>query len=510
MVEKVTEIYQKLKDIVSKKFISNNPIVRHAYSRNVDPVLHGVPEIVIRPKDAKEISEVIKIANDNNVTVIPRGGGDCEFGGSKPVGNEGIVLDMKRMNNIIELDEDNLIVTAEAGISWGKLNEYLCHYGLYTGCMGPGSGMTASIGGGISHHSVGGGGCAKYGACTNQLVGLQVVLPTGEIIETGSRSNKYAERHFNRFGGGPDLMGLFCGDNGILGVKTQVSLQVFPRPPYAEYKTYNLPRKGRQVSSQIFTDIRKKGIDVYDAMYIYDIIIRVGCENGMFPLWEDMKRKRGVMFYTIEANSEAELDEKVKQLDSIFLEHKCEPFGHEIEDGNIAKWHYVEQGHWQFYHNLWGMMPGLEPLTAECFTPIMTYPKVLDDIDQWDMEHNDDMKVFVDVTGQRPISGSGPILLIDGCNVELTCGFTSFGSYYDGELHEEFDEANLRLWKSFLERVAKWGVQWYMMGEFASRFMVDFDVYVPEYYNLMKDVKDKLDPKHILSRGKFNFRGEDK
>jgi len=138
---------------------------------------------------------------------------------------------MKRMNKIINLDQDNLIVTVEAGISWGKLNEYLCHFGLYTGCMGPGSGMTAAVGGSISHHSVGGGGCAKYGACTNQLVSLEVVLPTGDIIETGSQANKYSKSPFNRFGNGPDLAGLFCGDNGIFGVKTQVSLQIFPRPP---------------------------------------------------------------------------------------------------------------------------------------------------------------------------------------------------------------------------------------------------------------------------------------
>jgi glycolate oxidase len=504
----MTEIYQKLENIVSKKFISNSIIVRHAYSRNVDPVLQGVPDIVIRPKDAQEISEILKIANEENIPVTPRGGGDCEFGGSKPIGDGGIVLDMKRMNNVINLDQDNLIVTVESGISWGKLNEYLCHFGLYTGCMGPGSGMTASVGGGISHHSVGGGGCAKYGACTNQLVGLQVVLPTGDIIETGSRSNKYTQYPFNRFGNGPDLAGLFCGDNGILGVKTQVSLQVFPRPPFAAYKTFVLPRKEREVSSQIMTEVRHKGIDVYDLMYMMDLIIRIGCEQGLFPMWEKLKKKRGIIFYVIEANSETELNEKVKQLDKIFLNSQCEELGPEISDGNIAKWHYTEQGHWQFYHNLWGMYPALEPLTAECFTPINTYPKILAEIEQWDMNHNADMQKFLQVTGQRPISGSGPIFIVDQCNVELTCGFTSFPSYYNGEIHEEFDELNLRLWKSFLELVTKAGVQWYMMGEYASRMMADIGAYLPAYYKTLESIKRTLDPKFILSRGKYNLWGD--
>ncbi|MFW9867348.1 MAG: FAD-binding oxidoreductase, partial [Candidatus Thorarchaeota archaeon] len=482
----MSNVYQKLEKIVSHKFISNDLIIRHAYSRNVDPILQGVPDIVIRPKDAIEISEILKIANEENIPVTPRGGGDCEFGGSKPIGDGGILLDMKRMNSIINLDQDNLIVTVEAGISWGKLNEYLCHFGLYTGCMGPGSGMTASIGGGISHHSVGGGGCAKYGACTNQLVSLEVVLPTGEIIETGSQANKFSKFPFNRFGNGPDLAGLFCGDNGILGVKTKVSLQIFPKPPFAGYKTFILPRKEMDAATQIFTEIRQKGIDVYDAMHIPNLIVTLGCQSGMFPLWKNLKRKRGVFFYTIEANSEPELNEKVKQLEEIILSKKCEELGSEISDGNYAKWHYAEQGHWQLYHNLWGYSPALEPLTAECFTSIKNYPKILSDIEQWDMENNEDMEKILNVTGQRPISGSGPILLIDGNNVELTCGLASFGNYFDGEIHEEFEEINLRLWRSLLERVIKQGAQFYMMGDFNSRVMVEMGAYPNEFYNLMK------------------------
>jgi glycolate oxidase len=500
----MSEVYKKLEKIVSSKFISNDIYVRHAYSRNVDLILQGIPDIIIRPKDAHEISEVLKIANEENTPVVPRGGGICEFGGSKPIGNGGIVLDMKRMDNIIHLDEENLIVTVEAGISWGKLNEYLCHFGLYTGCMGPGSGMSASIGGGISHHSVGGGGCAKYGVCTNQLVSLEVVLPTGDIIETGSQSNKHSKLPFNRFGNGPDLTGLFCGDNGIYGVKTKVSLQIFPKPEYAEYKTFQLPRKEREVSANIMTEIRKKGIDVYDTMYIMDLIVRITTELGSMPMWDNLKRKRGLIFYTIEANSEIELEEKTKQLDKIMEENKAEFLGPEISDGNLGKWHYTE-GYWQFYHNLWGIYPTMQPLTAECFAPINKYPTILNDIDQWDMENDADMRKIVEITQIRPITGSGPVLLIDGNNVEITCGFTSFWSYYNGVMYKEIEEINHKLWKSILKRVTEHGVQWYMMGDYMSRFMVDLGAYSEEYYNLMKSIKKNLDPNMILSRGKFNF-----
>jgi FAD/FMN-containing dehydrogenase len=501
----MTELYKKLEKIVSKTYISNDIYVRHAYSRNVDIVLQGVPDIVIRPKDAKEISEILKVANEENIPVIPRGGGDCEFGGSKPINDEGIVLDLKRMDNILNLDQENLIVTLESGISWGKLNEYLCHYGLYTGCMGPGSGMTASIGGGISHQSVGGGGCAKYGSCTNQLVSLEVVLPTGDIIETGSQANKFSKFPFNRFGNGPDLAGLFCGDNGIFGVKTKISLKVFPKPEYADYKTFLLPRKSAESAAQIMMEIRRKGIDVYDTMFITDVVVELGSKQGFFPLWEHIKKKKGMLFYIIEANSEAELRENVKALDDIILSKKSEYLGPEISDGNIAKWHYTEQGHWQFYHNLWGMFPSMQPLSAECFCPIHMFPQVVRDVDQWDIEHNEEMQKIFNITKIRPISGSGPIPLVDGNNVEVTAGFLSFWKYYEGELYEIIQETNLKLWKSLIKLLVKYGLQYYMMGEFMSRLMVEIGAYSEEYYNFMKSIKKILDPKMILSRGKYNF-----
>jgi glycolate oxidase len=504
---KMSQVYQKLQRIVSKKFVSNDLYVRHAYSRNVNPVLQGVPDIVIRPKDAEEISEILKIANQENIPIIPRGGGCCEWGGSIPDGDTGILLDMKRMSNIINLDQDNLIVTAESGISWGALNNYLSQFGLYTGCLGPGSGLTASIGGGISHHSVGAGGCAKYGACTNQLVSLEVVLPTGDIIETGSQANKFSKFPFNRFGNGPDLAGLFCGDNGIYGVKTQVSLQVFPRPPFAEYKTFLLPRKDVQAASQIMMEIRRKGIDVFDTIYMPQVIITTSGPLGIFPMWDNLKKKRGILFYTIEANSEIELEQKVKQLDEIFLNKKAEGLGPELSDGNFARWQY--ENPWHLYHNMWGLVPASEPFTAECFTPINTLPELITDTQAWENEHKEDMNQISEITGNLTIlSGAGPIAMIDGNNVEYTVGFNTSHSYHEEKKHEIIDELNLKLWKSLLIRMFKHGVQYYMFATLPSSLMVEIGGYSQEYYNLLKSIKKTLDPNFILSRGKFNLKGD--
>ncbi len=152
----------------------------------------------------------------------------------------------------------------------------------------------------------------------------------------------------------------------------------------------------------------------------------------------------------------------------------------------------------------------MQPLTAECFAPINKYPLILNDIDQWDMEYDADMRKIFEITKTRPITGSGPILLIDGNNVEITCGFTSFWSYYNEKTYEIIDELNLKLWKSLLERVTKHGVQWYMMGDFMSRLMVDIGAYSENYYSIMKSIKKVLDPNLVLSQGKFNFWGSAK
>jgi hypothetical protein len=269
-----------------------------------------------------------------------------------------------------------------------------------------------------------------------------------------------------------------------------------------------MPRKSEEISAKIFTEFRLKGIDVYDSMYFMDLLVRVGTEKGIFPLWENLKRKRGTMFYTVEANSEKELEEKVKQLDKIFLQNKAEELGPEIADGNIGKWHYEEQGHWLIAHNLWGLVPGFTALDAECHTPITAYPKILKDVELWDIEHSKEMEQILEITGMRPISGAGPIILIGDQNVELTTGFTSFESYIDGKNYEIIKELNLKLWKSLLERITKHGVTWYMLGDILSRLLVEIGAFQPEYLQFLKLIKKTLDPRFILSRGKFNFWGE--
>jgi len=254
-------------------------------------------------------------------------------------------------------------------------------------------------------------------------------------------------------------------------------------------------------------DIRRKGIDIYDTIYIPQVIVATSAPLGLFPMWDHLKKKRGILFYTIEANSDIELTERVKQLDEIFLSKKTEVLGPEISDGNFAKWQY--ENPWHLYHNLWGIVPASEPFTAECFTPINMLPDLFRDTEAWEAENRENMNQISNITGNITIlSGSGPIALVDGNNVEYTVGFNTSRSYYDGKNYKIIDDLNLKLWKSLLIRMFKHGVQYYMFGTLPSSLMVEIGAYSVEYYNLLKSIKETIDPNFILSRGKFNLKGD--
>ena len=202
----IQNVYEKIENIVGTKYITDSEPICYSYSMNCDMVLQGIPDIVVRPGNPEEVSEILKVANHFKIKIIPRGNGADLTGGAKPIGDGGIVLDVTRMNKILDVDERNRVVTVEVGISWSELCEQLSQVGIgyYTGSTGPASGFSATIGGGLSNNTVGGGGAALYGAVTEQCVGLEVVLPTGEIIYTGAKANSFCEKPFTRFGLGAD------------------------------------------------------------------------------------------------------------------------------------------------------------------------------------------------------------------------------------------------------------------------------------------------------------------
>ncbi len=222
-----------LRKIVGSDYVADDKETLYAYTRDTSPEKGFLADIVIRPRTVEEISQIVKLANETKTSIWPRGAATSLVFMGVPLKSGGIILDLTRMNQIIEIDEDSMSVTAEVGITWAKLQSELKKKGWYTGMVGPAPGISSTIGGAISVASVM-YGSAKYGTACDILLGLEVVLPTGEILKTGSAAMKKSFHHV-RYGIGPDSTGLFCGDQGILGIKTKVTFKIFPAPKVTKF-----------------------------------------------------------------------------------------------------------------------------------------------------------------------------------------------------------------------------------------------------------------------------------
>jgi glycolate oxidase len=211
-------IVKELKNIVGSAYLSTSSedMVVYSYDATQREVL---PWAVARPASAQEVSEILRLANRELFPVVPRGAGTGMSGGSVPV-HGGLVLSLERMNRILEIDDENLVAVVEPGVITGELQREVEARGLFYP-PDPASNQFCTIGGNVAE-CAGGLRAVKYGVTKDYVLGLEVVLPTGEIIRTGARTAKSVA--------GYDLTKLIVGSEGTLGVVTTVILRLLPLP----------------------------------------------------------------------------------------------------------------------------------------------------------------------------------------------------------------------------------------------------------------------------------------
>jgi FAD/FMN-containing dehydrogenase len=221
----------RLQDIVGESNATDRDTVLLTYSRDASLIETLKPDFVVRPSTAQQIADILKLANQTRTPVVAAGG-RCGMGGACLPQKGGIMLDMTGINHVV-ITPDNMTVTVGAGCTWGNLLYELKERGFKPGFRGPYSGHSATVGGSVSSNSIG-LASAKWGQAPQGVTSLTVVLPEGEILETGSRINPHA-RPFNRFTCTADLTGLFCGDHSLLGVKYDITLRIYPYPESIAY-----------------------------------------------------------------------------------------------------------------------------------------------------------------------------------------------------------------------------------------------------------------------------------
>ena len=196
------------------------------------------PIAILRPQTSDEAATAVRLATEAGVAIVPRGGGMSYTKGYLPPHERCVVMDMRRMDHVLEVNAEDLYVTVEAGCSWAKLHEALEGTGLRTPYWGPLSGINATIGGALSQNSAF-FGSTLHGTVAESVIGVSVVLADGSIAVTGS-GGRNAAKPFTREGG-PDMTGLFLGDNGAFGLKLTATLKLIPQPASHGYLSFGFP-----------------------------------------------------------------------------------------------------------------------------------------------------------------------------------------------------------------------------------------------------------------------------
>ncbi|MEJ6736196.1 MAG: FAD-linked oxidase C-terminal domain-containing protein [Flavobacteriales bacterium] len=216
-VDKIT--IQSLVDIVGEQYVffDNEAFEKYGKDETEDLVFH--PEVVVLPRTPEEIGGILKLCNQKNIPLTPRGAGTGLSGGALPV-NKGVLLSMERFNSILEIDERNLQATIEPGVITQVFQEAVQEKGLFYP-PDPASKGSCFIGGNLAENS-GGPKAVKYGVTSDYVLNLEVVLPTGEIIWTGANTLKNST--------GYNLTQLLVGSEGTLGIITKAVFKLLPHP----------------------------------------------------------------------------------------------------------------------------------------------------------------------------------------------------------------------------------------------------------------------------------------
>ncbi|MHA1914695.1 MAG: FAD-binding oxidoreductase [Promethearchaeota archaeon] len=237
-IENKPKLTSKLSEIVGINNVSTKEVDLLAYSKDstllsfnweIEGKIAGLADIITWPETANQISEILRLANKEKIPVIPFGEGSGVVGGAIPLFG-GIIIDMKKFNKVIKINDTNLTVTAEAGINGMNLERYLNAKGYTSGHI-PQSLYTSSLGGWIAHRAAG-QFSTKYGKIEDIILGMEVVLPEGEIInfKTVARAST-----------GPQFDKLFIGGEGTLGIVTEATLKIWPYPEKRTLISYAFP-----------------------------------------------------------------------------------------------------------------------------------------------------------------------------------------------------------------------------------------------------------------------------
>jgi glycolate oxidase len=267
---KAATLVDQLRDILGEAHLRTDPDSIRRLSTDATKRFHPA-DVIVFPGGTEDVSRIIRLADRENVPIVSRGGGVGYAGGAVPVAG-GIVLAMERMNRILEVDPVDLVAVVEPGVVTEDLHRVVESRGLFYP-PDPASLDRSTIGGNVAHNA-GGPRAFKYGVTRQFLRGLEVVLPNGEVVQTGGRVVKNAV--------GYDLTDLMCGSEGTLGVITKAVLRLVPRPRAAgtQMALFDSVRSCSEAALRLIAEgIVPSKLEFVDGRSVGALVDYIACED---------------------------------------------------------------------------------------------------------------------------------------------------------------------------------------------------------------------------------------
>lgn len=480
-LEKHHSLYKELAAVVGSEYVSDEDFVLRSYTRDISE-FPGKPQgIVVKPGCTEDVVEIVKLANLTRTPVIPMGG-KASFSGVPPgQPGRGIIVDMRRMNKIICIDEENQAVTAEAGIMMGELAGRLNEKGwdILTAAQPH---YVVTLGGHVS-------GCvgAGFSVCGfsvgynwTYVLGLKVVLPNGNVIQTGMGPGTFTSYHgqtWTRALEGPDTTGLFIGDGGIFGIKVEGTYKIFPLPKFRQGACYTF--ESMDAAYKALRKIMEIDTNFYVQPYLSCFMASPETLNfmtlGMAPKkWTALLLHAGM--------DEEEVEFKVKRTDKLFTELGGTPGPPAIRE------FFTE------YVNTMRDMGKVGTLGMYSLFEFMASRRDILKCMKFSID-------FFEEGLKRKGIGKSEVTAL---TVFLPCGpnfgMTSIIPLYDPS-NRELSKKLFELQKELLDAGASHGFCIEAAQSWESRLKAKY--WSPEIYNYLLTVKKTLDPNNIMNPGLF-------
>jgi glycolate oxidase len=254
------QIIAGLRALVPQEGVISEEVERRAYESDGLTAYRQIPLAVVLPSTTEQVSQVLRYCREHKVKVVPRGAGTSLSGGALPL-VDGIILGMGKFNRVLDVDYENRCVVVQPGVTNLGITLAVQDAGFYY-APDPSSQIACTIGGNVAENS-GGVHCLKYGLTTNNVLGIEVVLMNGEVIRLGGK-------HLDAEG--YDLLGVMIGSEGLLGVVTEVTVRILPKPPGARALLLGFPSSesaGNCVAEIIGAGIIPSGMEMMDRPAIH-------------------------------------------------------------------------------------------------------------------------------------------------------------------------------------------------------------------------------------------------